>query len=214
MIADLNESTGAPAAAALGAQFVQLNVRDGAGVRAAAHAIVSRHGRVDILVNNAGIACNSPSVDTAPDEWLEVIDVNLNGVWWCSQAFGRGMVERRKGAIVNIGSMSGIIANRPQPQSHYNASKAAVHMLTKSLAAEWAPFGVRVNAIAPGYIGTELTMRGMANAEWKKTWLDMTPLGRVGEPSEVAATALFLASDAAAYVSGSIVSVDGGYTSW
>ena len=183
-------------------------------VRTVAEEMAARHGHVDILVNNAGIARNSPSVDTPAEEWLEVIDVNLNGVWWCSQAFGRGMVARGKGAIVNIGSMSGLVANKPQAQTHYNASKAAVHMLTKSLAAEWAPHGVRVNAIAPGYIGTELTKRGLANAEWKKLWLEMTPFGRVGDPSDVAALALFLASDAAAYMSGSVVSVDGGYTSW
>ena len=214
VIADLDEKKGAAAAGALKCEFVPLDVRDRARVRMAAGEIVARHGRVDILVNNAGIARNSPSVDTPPEEWLEVIDVNLNGVWWCSQAFGRGMVERRKGAIVNIGSMSGLVANKPQPQAHYNASKAAVHMLTKSLAAEWAPFGVRVNAVAPGYIGTELTKRGLSNAEWKKHWLEMTPFGRVGEPADVAATVLFLASDAAAYLTGSVISVDGGYTSW
>jgi NAD(P)-dependent dehydrogenase (short-subunit alcohol dehydrogenase family) len=214
VIADMDVNTGAAAAAALGGEFAALNVRDRAMVRTVAEDISARHGHVDILVNNAGIARNSSSVDTPAEEWLEVIDVNLNGVWWCSQAFGRGMVARGKGAIVNIGSMSGIVANKPQAQTHYNASKAAVHMLTKSLAAEWAPHGVRVNAIAPGYIGTELTKRGLANAEWKKQWLEMTPFGRVGDPSDVAALALFLASDAAAYMSGSVVSVDGGYTSW
>ena len=214
VIADLDANTGKAAADALNCEFVQINVRDRVRVKEAAGEILARHGRVDILVNNAGIARNSPSIDTPAEEWLEVIDVNLNGVWWCSQAFGRGMVERRKGAIVNIGSMSGIVANKPQPQTHYNASKAAVHMLTKSLAAEWAPFGVRVNAVAPGYIGTELTKRGLANAEWKKAWLEMTPFGRVGDPAEVASTVLFLASDAAGYLSGSVVSVDGGYTSW
>ena len=214
VIADMDASKGAAAAAALGGEFVALNVRDGAMVRKVADELAARHRHVDILVNNAGIARNSPSVETLPEEWLEVIDVNLNGVWWCSQAFGRGMVARGKGAIVNIGSMSGLVANKPQAQTHYNASKAAVHMLTKSLAAEWAPHGVRVNAIAPGYIGTELTKRGLSNAEWRKTWLEMTPFGRVGDPSDVAALALFLASDAAAYMSGSVVSVDGGYTSW
>jgi len=214
VIADLDATAGNTAATALKCEFVQLNVRDRVCVRAVADELAARHGRVDILVNNAGIARNSPSVETPADEWLEVIDVNLNGVWWCAQAFGRGMVQRGSGAIVNIGSMSGIVSNKPQAQTHYNASKAAVHMLTKSLAAEWAPFGVRVNAVAPGYIGTELTKRGMANEEWRKLWLEMTPFGRVGDPSDVAAAVLFLASDAAAYMSGSIVSVDGGYTSW
>ena len=219
IIADLDDSLGADTAAALhssgiDAHAIQLDVRDGGAVAAAARSLEQRHGPVEILVNNAGIARNSPAVEMVAADWLEVMDVNLHGVWWCSQAFGRSMVQRRRGAIVNIGSMSGLVANKPQPQAAYNASKAAVHMLTKSLATEWASFGVRVNAVAPGYIGTELTKRGMSNEAWSATWLEMTPFGRIGEPSEVAGMVAFLASDAASYVTGCIVSVDGGYTSW
>jgi NAD(P)-dependent dehydrogenase (short-subunit alcohol dehydrogenase family) len=110
--------------------------------------------------------------------------------------------------------MSGLISNYPQPQAAYNASKAAVIMLTKSLAGEWAKRGVRVNSISPGYIGTEMTKLGMAQSDWYKYWLDFTPMGRVGEPREVAAAVVFLASDASSYFTGSNLVMDGGYTSW
>ena len=110
--------------------------------------------------------------------------------------------------------MSGMISNYPQPQSAYNASKAAVIMLTKSLAGEWAKRGVRVNSISPGYIGTELLKRGMSNEEWRTAWLNLTPMGRVGEPSEAAAAVLYLASGASTYCTGTNLVLDGGYTCW
>jgi NAD(P)-dependent dehydrogenase (short-subunit alcohol dehydrogenase family) len=124
------------------------------------------------------------------------------------------MLERRSGSIVNIASMSGIVANRPQPQAHYNASKAGVIMLTRSLAVEWAERGVRVNAVSPGYVATDLTTRGMENPEWAHTWTSMTPLGRIGTPQEVARAVLYLASDDASFATGTNLVLDGGYTSW
>src|SRR5262249_21134626 len=167
------------------ADVLQLDVTKPAAVTAAADQIVSRHGGVDILVCNAGVAFNTPAEEMTDEQWLKVIDINLNGVFWCCRAFGRCMLQAGRGSIINIGSMSGIIANKPQPQCHYNASKAAVHLLTKSLAAEWAARGVRVNAVAPTYIETAMTRRGMDNPEWFATWLAMTPMHRVGQPPEI-----------------------------
>jgi NAD(P)-dependent dehydrogenase (short-subunit alcohol dehydrogenase family) len=202
------------AAAGFEAEVLQLDVTKPSDVAAAADRVVKQHGGVDILVCNAGVAFNTPAEEMPDEEWLRIVDINLNGVFWCCRAFGKHMLKAGKGSIINIGSMSGIISNKPQPQSHYNASKAAVHMLTKSLAAEWAGRGVRVNAVAPTYIETAMTRRGMDTPEWFQTWVEMTPMGRVGQPSEIASVVLFLASDASSLMTGAVVVVDGGYTCW
>ena len=170
---------------------------------------------ISILVNNAGIALSDvPAEDMSNERWLKVIDVNLNGTYWCCRAFGKHMLEAKQGTIVNVGSMSGFIVNRPQPQAHYNVSKAAVHHLTKSLAAEWATRNVRVNAVAPTYINTPLNALVTDQPEMYDRWIDSTPMARMGEDHEVASVVLFLASDASSLMTGSIVMADGGYSVW
>ena len=197
------------------AEVVLMDVTDSGRVAEVADQLVSKHGKIDILVNNAGIARSETPAEKVSDEhWLNVVDVNLNGTFWCCRAFGRHMLDAGSGVIVNIGSMSGFIVNKPQEQSYYNASKAAVHHLTKSLAAEWGVRGVRVNAVAPTYIATPLNAFVKSNPQMYDAWIGGTPMARLGEADEIASVVLFLASDAASLMTGSVVLVDGGYTCW
>jgi NAD(P)-dependent dehydrogenase (short-subunit alcohol dehydrogenase family) len=214
VVVDINAELGAKASKELEVGFFQADLTQLDQVTNLASDIQHQYGRIDIAFNNAGVCVNVPSEECSGEDWRRVIDINLNAVFYCCREFGKVMLKQGKGSIINTASMSGIISNTPQPQSAYNASKAAVIMLTKSLAGEWASRGVRVNAIAPGYIGTEMTKIGMSNESWYKVWKEMTPMGRVGEPREVAAPVVFLASDASSYFTGSVLTMDGGYTCW
>lgn len=145
------------------------------------------------------------------DKYRRVMATNLDAVFRCCQAALTPMRRQRAGVILNIGSISGFISNIPQRQAAYNASKAAVHMLTRSLASDYAAENIRINAIAPGYIVTDMTRSGLGNPETAPIWKQMTPMGRPGEPDEIAAAALFLCSPAASYITGEVLVIDGGY---
>lgn len=170
---------------------------------------------VDILIANAGIAWADTKAEDMDDAaWAKVLDVNLTGAFYSCRAFGRHMLQRRRGSIVTVGSMSGFISNKPQNQVHYNASKAGLHHLTKSLAGEWADRNVRVNGVAPTYVNTVMSNVTAQDPDYFGPWMENTPMKRMIEPEEVATTNLFLASDASSGLTGSIVMVDAGYTIW
>lgn len=176
------------------------------------HMVIQEFGKLDILVNNAGVCYHVPAEEISKENWDEVINIDLTGVFLCSQVAGREMIKRKKGCIINISSISGLIVNRPQCQAHYNSSKAGVIMLTKSLAAEWARHNIRVNAIAPGYMKTGPTAKD--TKEMVEEYLYLTPMKRMADPSEIRGVVVFLASKAASFITGSVIVMDGGYTVW
>jgi len=177
--------------------------------------VLEAFGRIDVLVNNAGIAKHVKIEDMKIEDWRTIMDVNLNSVFIMSQIVGRVMIRQKRGSIINIASMSGLIVNTPQCQCAYNVSKAGVIMLTKSLASEWAEHGIRVNSIAPGYMKTELTRPYFeGNGEMVQRWMDLSPMKRPGTPDELQGIALYLASDSSSFVTGAVFSIDGGYTVW
>ncbi|PWH06204.1 3-oxoacyl-ACP reductase [Brachybacterium endophyticum] len=218
-LADIDDETGEAAASALAeatgrtVRYYHCNVMDREDVSGLVDRVVADLGHIDTLLNNAGRTIHQPLEEVTEDNWRAVMGLNLDAVFFVMQAVGRHMLERGSGSIINTGSMSGIIANVPQAQASYNASKAAVHNLTRSAACEWAEKGLRVNAIAPGYMRTELT-RGFYEEGGPQIdqWNMMTPMSRPGEPEELKGAAVFLASRASTFVTGSVLSVDGGYT--
>lgn len=192
-----------------------LDVTDSAAVGRAAAEVNDKHGGIDILIANAGIAWPDTPGESMSDEiWHKVVDVDLNGCYWSCREFGRAMLERGRGSIVTVGSMSGLISNKPQRQVHYNAAKAGVHHMTRSLAGEWAERGVRVNSVAPTYVDTVMSRGGFTEPTLFPVWMDGTPMKRVAKSEEIASAILFLAADASSAMTGSIVVVDCGYTIW
>jgi NAD(P)-dependent dehydrogenase (short-subunit alcohol dehydrogenase family) len=194
---------------------VVLDVTDSDAVARVAAEANEKHGGIDIMIANAGIAWPDTGGEAMTDEvWLKVVDIDLNGCYWTCREFGRAMLSRGKGSIVTVGSMSGLISNKPQRQAHYNAAKAGVHHLTRSLAGEWAERGVRVNSVAPTYVDTVMSRGGFSDPTLFPIWMDSTPMKRVARADEIASAILFLATDASSAMTGSVVVVDCGYTIW
>ena len=193
---------------------IRADVSVEADVARLAATLKERWGQVDVLVNNAGIVLPGPAEDFGFEDWRRTMSVNLDGVFLVSQAIGRMMIARKRGVIINIGSMSGRIVNWPFRHAAYNVSKAAVHMLTKCLATEWAEHGIRVNAIAPGYIMTELTEEVLREHPQvvSEHWAKGAVMNRIGTVDELAGAVVYLASDASSFTTGEVHTVDGGLT--
>ena len=188
-----------------------LDITDEAAVERAFAKVVARYGRIDVLVNNAGIALRRPTLELSLADWQAVVDVNLTAVFLCARAAARSMTEARRGAIVNVASIMGLSGGGLYPNLSYQSTKGAVVNLTRALAIEWAPSGIRVNAVAPTWVKTDLTTGLFQSPELMGRVLDMTPLRRLAEPADVADAIVFLASDRAAMITGHTLPVDGGF---
>lgn len=203
---EIKEATGSNTIA------IACNVTDQDEVEAMVAKVVETYGKLDACYNNAGICINAPADEMTLAQWQKVIDINLTGVFLCATAAGRVMLKQGYGSIINTASMSAHIVNVPQPQCAYNASKAGVIQLTKSLAIEWAKKGVRVNSISPGYIGTDLVLAAPHLKALIDQWNAIAPMGRLGKPEELQSILVYLAGDTASFTTGSDFVVDGAFT--
>jgi NAD(P)-dependent dehydrogenase (short-subunit alcohol dehydrogenase family) len=216
VIADIDEPGGLAAARALvsegiSAIFVETDVTNGASVEAARNAAYERFGTLDVLVNNAAMSQRTPAAEYSDFDLDRMVDLNLKGVFRCMQVVAhRWIAERHPGRIINLASFAGVVAD--PLSAPYAATKGAVVQLTRTCAVEWAPYGIRVNAIGPGYTRTPMTEPALGDPDTLRTILAKTPLGRVAEPEDLAGAAIFLATRSSAYVTGHILMVDGGWT--
>jgi len=191
---------------------VPVNVADQESIELMVRQVIDKYGRVDILVNNAGIAPMKRTVDLTIADWNEVLDTNLKAAFLLCKAVGGGMIKQRKGKIINIGSVLGIMAsNMAMP---YCVTKAGIMHMTRALALEWAPFGINVNCIAPGFFETDMTKVQREEEAHKKFLQFKIPVKRMGRPEEIVGAALFLATEASDYVTGAVLVIDGGYSIW
>ena len=195
------------------AQAITADVMCAEEMRGAVQTVVDNWGQLDIAVNNAGITTWVDAVELSEDDWDRVVDTNLKGVFLGSREAARVMIPREMGVIINVASISAQIVNRPQRQAHYSTSKAGGVQLTKALATEWATHGIRVNAVSPGYTRTEMADTPRTR-DAQPIWVRDTPMGRMAEVDEIEGAVVFLASDAASYITGHDLVIDGGFTAW
>jgi NAD(P)-dependent dehydrogenase (short-subunit alcohol dehydrogenase family) len=211
-VTDVDQDAAARVADQIGGEAHRLDVADETQVREVVAAIAGKHGRLDILINNAGLGARMPTVDMPTERWRQVLAVNVDGAFFCAREAGRHMVEAGRGAVVNVASIMGLVGGAHYPNLAYHTAKGAVVNLTRALACEWAPHGVRVNAVAPTFARTRLTEPLLADEAMAARLMQHTPMGRFALPEEVAAAVLFLASDAASMITGVTLPVDGGWT--
>jgi gluconate 5-dehydrogenase/2-deoxy-D-gluconate 3-dehydrogenase len=212
-VSDIDEDAARAVAEQIGrGEAHRLDVADEAVVEAVVGRVMDRHGRIDILVNNAGLGARMPTVDLPTERWRHVLAVNLDGSFFCARAAGRHMLAARRGTVVNLASIMGLVGGTHYANLAYHCAKGALVNFTRALACEWAPFGVRVNAVAPTFARTRLTEPLLADEALAQRLLADTPMGRFAEAEEVAAAILFLASDAASMITGVTLPVDGGWT--
>lgn len=190
---------------------IRLDVTDEASVDTVVNEIVGRHKQIDILVNNAGVGAREATVDLETARWQEVMNVGPAASFYCARAVGRHMLEAGRGSVVNVASIMGLVGGAHYPNLAYHTAKGAIVNMTRALACEWAPKGVRVNAVAPTFARTQLTSTLLADNVMVEKLIEATPMGRFVEPEEVAAAIAFLVSDAASMITGVILPIDGGW---
>lgn len=204
---EISDETGVETAA------VRTDITDEEAVEALVNATIEEFGSIETLVNNAGITINTPAEQMSQSEWQDVIDINLTGAFYCAKHVGRHMIDTGDGgSIINVSSISAFMANYPQPQASYNASKAGLEGLKYQLASEWAQYDIRVNNVNPGYIRTEMVEEVLENdPEMGNVWKEEMLQEAIPKPDAIGPTVVYMASDAATYMTGESVCVDGGY---
>ena len=215
VIAEINARAGEAAAEDIRkmgrrALSIETDVRRVDSIQVMVSRVRREWGKIDILVNNAGVNIRKKAEEVLPEDFDAVASVNIRGAYFCAQAVGKEMIQRGEGKIINIASAAGLLVREGIPNSVYSVTKAGIIMLTKSLAAEWSPYHINVNAVAPGYFATPLAAPRLEDPKWRQAIMDSTPLKRIGQAEDIIGPVVFLASDAAAFITGVCISVDGG----